>query len=298
MKKYSLVFAGTPDFACPALKALIQDERFDVKAVISQSDKPVGRKQILQPTPVKKVALENNILLFQPQKIQEIEKEIKALKPDFFIVIAYGQIFPKSILQIAKWNINFHASVLPKYRGASPIQEALKNGDAQTGITIMNIEEKMDSGGVYKIHSLPILQKDNAQTLYNKIANLGKLLPDDLIEIANGLKLTPQNEANASYCKKITKQDGEIHWDKQIAKEIFNKMRAFTPWPGIFFIHKGKRVKIISGLVVKEHCPEFKIGDFDLEKGVKTKKGFFLPLRVLPEGKKEQSYKEWRKNSF
>ncbi len=284
MGKYTVIFAGTPDFSCPALESLIQDDRFNVKAVISQKDKPIGRKQIVMPTPVKRFALKYGIPIFQPEKLNEIKEKIGEIKPDFFVVIAYGQIIPEAILKIAKWNINLHGSILPKYRGASPIQSALLNGDKETGLSVMNIEKKMDAGAVYRTYKIHILPEDNSETVFNKLMDLSKYLPEDLNEIANGLEPIPQDESIATYCKKIEKKDGEIDFENEIAEEIFNKMKAFTPWPGVFFIHNGKRVKILSGLI-------------DKDKGIKTKKDFFLPLKVLPEGKKEQSYEEWVRNN-
>lgn len=292
MKKYKVIFAGTPLFACPALEALIQDDRFELISVISQKDKPIGRKQITTPPPVKILAKENKIPVLQPEKISDIYDELKSMAPDFLVVIAYGQILPKKILDIAKWNINLHASLLPKYRGASPIQSALLNGDPQTGLSVMNIEEKMDAGAAYKTHLLPIDQDDTSETLFNKLADLGKQLPSDLAEITNGLEAQVQNEAEATYCKKISKADAEIHPSSETAEEIYNKLRAFTPWPGIFFMHEGKRVKILRGKPI-----EYDLGivsDKQISSlGIKTQSGYFLPERVVQEGKKEVDFKSW-----
>lgn len=291
MNKYSVVFAGTPDFACPALQALLNDERFEVKAVVSQPDRPVGRKQEILATPVKALAQPFGVKIFQPEKIQEIQQELENLKPDFFVVIAYGQILPSSILAIAKWNINLHGSILPKYRGASPIQSALLAGETETGVSVMNIEKKMDAGAVYKVHSIAIEKQDTAESLFQKIADLGKFLPDDLVEIATGLFAQIQDETRATYCKKIQKEDGEIIWETETAEHVFNKMRAFTPWPGVFFFFQGKRIKILSGEVL-----EFGKGDFSAEFGFKTKEKYFLPTRILPEGKKEVEFRVWMRN--
>ena len=295
MKTYNIIFAGTPDFSCPTLQALIEDKRFHVKLVITQQDKPQGRKQILTEPPVKTLAKKYNIETVQPLKLQEIEEKIQSISPDFFIVIAYGKIIPESMLRIAKWNINLHASLLPKYRGASPIQACLLQGDTETGISIMNIEKTMDTGAVYKTHILNIEIQDTAETLLKKLSNIGKKLPEDLIEIYNGLTPTSQNNDLASYCTKITKADAEIFPIKESSEEILNKLRAFTPWPGIFFIYKEKRVKILSGNIPTYEIPPFQNNPFS-SFGIKTSNGFFLPDRILVEGKKENSFTNWAQN--
>lgn len=292
MKSYSLVFAGTPDFACPALEALLEDPRFDVKLVVSQPDRPVGRKQEILPTPVKEIAQKHGIPVLQPEKIQDIQSELEAIKPDFFVVIAYGQILPQSILNIAKWNINLHGSILPKYRGASPIQSALLAGEKITGVSVMNIEQKMDAGAVYKTHEIQILPEDTAGSLFQKIADLGQLLSNDLDAIARGLSAQVQDESKATYCKKIQKEDGEIRWEEESAEEILNKLRAFTPWPGVFFFFKDKRIKVLSGKVLPSGE-----GDFSASHGFKTKAGYFLPIRILPEGRKEMGFEEWMRGT-
>ena len=288
MTQFSVVFAGTPDFSCPALESLIQDARFDVKLVVSQPDRPVGRKQEIAPTPVKQITQKHGIPVLQPEKIQEIQTELEAIKPDFFVVIAYGQMLPKSVLDIAKWNINLHGSILPKYRGASPIQSALLYGEKVTGVSVMNIEQRMDAGAVYKTHEIQIKPEDTAETLFQKIADLGQLLPNDLDAIAHGLQAQTQDESQATYCKKIQKEDGEIHWKEESAQEILNKLRAFTPWPGVFFFWKNKRIKILSGKVLQDGKDEF-----SSSYGFKTNDGYFLPKHVVPEGKKEMGFREW-----
>ena len=281
--KYKVVFAGTPDFACPALESLLKDDRFDVLAVVSQPDRPVGRKQVITPTPVKALAQEYGVDVLQPEKIQDIESELKDLSPDFFVVMAYGQIFPVSVLEIARWNINLHLSLLPKYRGASPVQSSLLCGDKETGLTVMNIEEKMDAGGMYKKHVLQIEEEDNTATLFQKIGELGRKIPNDLEDVAKGLVAEVQDESQATFCKKIQKADGEIFWTEERSSDIFNRMRAFTPWPGVFFMYEGKRVKVLSGEVSDS-------------RGFETQQGYFLPHEVLPEGKKRMHFRDWERN--
>jgi methionyl-tRNA formyltransferase len=296
LKKYKVIFAGTPLFACPALESLIKDDRFEIQAIITQENKPVGRKQIITTPPVKSIGDKNGILVLQPRKISNIYEDLKALSPEFLVVIAYGQILPKKILDIAKWNINLHASLLPKYRGASPIQSALLQGETETGVSVMNIEEKMDAGAVYKTHILSIHPKDTSEILFHKLAEIGKNLPNDLVDISSGIEAEIQNESEASYCKKISKADAEIHPNLETADEIYNRLRAFTPWPGIFFMNEGKRIKIISGEIMKYNSdiqePENTLSSL----GIKARLGYFLPERIIPEGKKETDFRSWVKN--
>ena len=189
-----------------------------------------------------------------------------------------------------------HGSLLPQYRGASPVQEALLKGDLVTGISIMNIAEKMDSGAVYKMRPLRVESIDTAKTLLQKLSELSVFLSQDLLEIAQGLKPCSQNKKQVSYCQKIQKKDAEIKFSQNSAQEIYNKMRAFDPWPGIFFQYQGKRIKILSGKIIKN----FADGDnqqFNLEFGIKTIKDYFLPIKIIPEGKKEQTYLEWFRNN-
>ena len=292
---YKVIFAGTPEFACAALKSLVQHKNFQVELVISQPDKPVGRKQVILPTPVKALASSYDIKVLQPEKILDIEETIKKIEPDFLVVIAYGKILPLSILQIAQYNINLHASLLPKYRGASPIQSALFHGDKEAGVSIMNIEEKMDVGAVYKCHKIHIEENDTSESLFEKISDLSNNLPEDLLEIADGLKPVIQDEKLATYSKKILKGDAEIFWEKEAAVQIKNKLRAFTPWPGIFFYHKSKRIKVITAKITEDSNTSNEIGELT-KNGFRTKEGSFLPETIIPEGKKPMQFSAWIQN--
>ena len=248
---YRIIFLGSPDFAIPSLETLVEDPRFDVVGVFSQPDKKVGRKQILTPSDVKKRALELNLNVYTPEKINTPENVelIKSLNPDFLFTAAYGKIISPEILAIPQIEaINLHGSLLPKYRGASPIQSSLLNGDKETGVTYIRMVEKMDAGKMFYKTKIQIEKEDNAATLFEKIAELGrKHTPDVLAKIANGeLKEVKQNEEEVSYCKKISKANGEIDWEKETAEEIYNKIRAYTPWPGCFTTFQGKILKIIK----------------------------------------------------
>ncbi|MBU0727059.1 methionyl-tRNA formyltransferase, partial [Patescibacteria group bacterium] len=216
-KKIKTIFAGTPNISTPLLKRLFDDERFDVKLVITQVDKPAGRKMELMPPPVKSVAEKLAIPIFQPENIntpESIEK-ISRFAPDIIIVMAYGQILSKEILDIPQFGcLNIHASILPKYRGASPVQSALLGQETETGICLMRMEQKMDTGPVYEEFRTSIEPNDNSITLSEKLAYLASHnIPDAIFKVTQGkLSPTPQNESGATYCQRILKTEGLINW--------------------------------------------------------------------------------------
>ncbi|MEK7203335.1 MAG: methionyl-tRNA formyltransferase [Patescibacteria group bacterium] len=246
--KIKVIFIGTPDFGIPTIKALAQDERFEIIAVITQPDMPAGRQQIITPSPIKNIAQKYGWLILQPKKIKEITKQIKNLQPDIIIVIAYSQIIPEEILAIPKYGcINLHGSLLPKYRGAAVIQAAILNNEKETGLTIIKMDSKLDTGPILAQTTMPIDANDTYGSLYDKLANLA---PDffisTLIKYIYG-KITPQkqDEAMASYVNQITKSDGLIDWNKK-ASEIKNLVNAMSPWPSAWTWWNGKQLKIIS----------------------------------------------------
>ncbi len=240
---------GTPDFSVPILDVLIMN--YNIIAVVTQPDKKVGRKQILTQSPVKKFALANKIEVLQPEKIKgnnEFICRIKDLNPDLIIVAAYGLILPKEILDIPKFGtINIHASLLPKYRGASPIQAAILNGDKETGVTIMLVNEKMDEGPMLAQKTITISNNDNLESLHDKLSALGaNLLLEILPKYLSGqIQPKSQDNSQATYCQLITKDKGKIDWHKS-AQEIDRQIRAFTPWPGTWTNWQGKNLKILS----------------------------------------------------
>lgn len=243
-----IVFFGTPDFACPTLELLLENT-FNVVGVVTQPDKPKGRKQVMHAPPVKKVALKHGIPFFQPKRIKknlEFEKILSDLNPDVCIVIAYGKIIPQNILDIPKIGfINIHGSILPQYRGASPIQEAIKNGDTKTGITIMHMNAGMDTGDIISIEECAILPTMTSQELHDDLSIRGaQAMLNALPAILNGTaKKVPQDDSLATYCSIIKKEDGLINWENT-AQTIYNQIRAFTPWPGCYTFYNGKRLKI------------------------------------------------------
>lgn len=246
-----LVFIGTPKFARIILKAMI-DNNFAPVLVITAPDKLAGRKQALTPPEVKIEAEKSKIKVSQPEKIKEVEGELLAIEPDLIVLAAYGQIIPKNILNIPKLGaINIHPSLLPKYRGASPIQSAILNGDKKTGITIYFMDEKMDSGPIIIQEEREIQDKIFYADIEEELARLGsslliKTLPKILAEKISG---ADQNENEASYTKIIKKEDGHIDWGKPAAS-IERQIRAFSSWPGSFSLWGEKRIKILESEVM------------------------------------------------
>lgn len=295
-----VVFFGTPDFAVPFLTGLIYAPDIDIEAVVTQPDKPVGRKQELTPPPVKEAAIKYGLPVLQPEKIKnndEFIDLIKGLEPDYLVVIAYGMILPTELLDVpTRASVNVHASLLPKYRGASPIQTALLNGDKETGLTFMKMDEGLDTGGMYVLKKIPIGLDETADSLSKKLADIGAIMLPSTLDDINDEVLTPleQNEENASYCTKISKKDAEIDPVKEDADEIFNKMRAFTPWPGIFMMFKEKRLKILKAN--KSDIDAVKAGDLKEIDGkciLGTKKGSLELSELQTEGKKPCSDKDF-----
>ena len=241
----NIVFMGTPDYADVIFKRLIKEDGVNVASVYTQPDKPVGRKKVMTPPPVKVTANEAGIICYQPitLKEKEIAERIKNENPDFIIVAAYGQILPKSILDIAPC-INLHASLLPKYRGASPIQQALLNGDKITGVTAMLMEEGLDSGPMLSWNVTKIDISDRKNDLFNRLADMAAELTIETLKNFSKISPLKQSSADASYCKKIRKSDGLVTFDFS-AERIYNTFRAYEGWPGIY-LESGLKLLEIS----------------------------------------------------
>lgn len=236
-EKPSIIFFGTPEFAVPSLKALI-DYGYDIKAVVTRPDKPVGRKQILTPPPVKTLALNQGIALIQPDKItDEVIAEIDSLKPDLYVIVAYGKILPQVLLDIPpKGSINIHPSLLPKYRGPSPLQATLLSDDAGSGVCIMLIDEEMDHGPILKKIEHPLKHTETYESLGNELFKLGAQALPEVIEqyLSGALVPQQQDHQQATFTKLIKKEDGQIHWNEHTATSIERMTRAYAPWPGAF----------------------------------------------------------------
>lgn len=245
-----LVFMGTPDFAVPVLKQLIRDE-YEIVGVVTQPDRPVGRKQIITPPPVKVTALEYGIPVFQPQKLRDEKalQEILDLDPDLVITCAYGQILPKKLLDYPKYGcINVHASLLPELRGGAPIHHAIMQGKKETGITIMYMVEKLDAGDILSQVRVPIDERDTAGTLHDKLSEAGaKLLSETLPKLLRG-EITPrkQNDEEATYAYNIKREHEKIDWTKT-GEAIYNQIRGLHPWPVSYTTLNGKTLKIWWG---------------------------------------------------
>ncbi|AUF83925.1 methionyl-tRNA formyltransferase [Mesoplasma syrphidae] len=253
MNSLRVVFCGTPQIGADILKALIEMPNVEVAMVISQPDKKVGRKKLLTPTIVKKMALEYGIPIIQPVKISESYEEIKKANPDFIITCAYGQFIPTKILEIPNIDaINIHGSLLPKYRGGAPIQYAIKNGDSKTGISIMKMVKKMDAGDYYIQESVLIEPNDTAGTMFEKLGVLGaNMIKKYLFQIANR-ELVPvaQNETEVTLSRNITTNEEMIDW-YQSAKQINNHIRALAPTPIAHTYLKTERYKIKSARLLR-----------------------------------------------
>lgn len=245
-----IAFFWTGEFSKNILSQLYIDKRFEILLAVSQADKPVWRKKEVLPTPVKAFALEKNIPVSQPDKLSkdlDFLEKLKSLDLDFIVVVAYGKIMPEIVLNIPKfWSINLHGSILPKYRWASPIQESLKNWDTETGLTVMYMSKWMDEWDIIKIEKVEIEIKDNTNSIFGKFQSIwGKLLWDSLenIYLWKAERIS-QDSNNATYCSKIEKEEWEINFKDFTAKQIYDKFRAYSPWPWIFTYYKEKKLII------------------------------------------------------
>jgi len=291
-----IMFMGTPEFARVVLDGLIS--KYEVCAVVTKIDKERDRKGNYIYSKVKTLALEKNIPVLQPKKIKEEIDLVLSYQPDLIITCAYGQIIPKEILDYPKYGaINVHGSLLPKYRGGAPIQHAIMNGDKETGITIMYMNELMDAGDIISTKSIPILDSDDCGTLFEKLSIVGRdLLLETIPSIINGTnKRIKQNEEDVTYASVITKEDEHINLDKS-SLEIKNLIRALSPKPGAYLLLDGKRIKIYKVQVIdKEYTG--KIGEIvDIEvDGIifKTKDKALKIIELQIEGKNKTLAKDY-----
>jgi methionyl-tRNA formyltransferase len=281
-----IIFMGTPEYAARILEKIITTKDMEVVAVYTQPDKPVGRKKVLTPSIVKTVALQNNIKVYQPNRLREADviEELKKIECDYIVVAAYGQILPREILEHAPC-INLHASILPQYRGASPIQQALLKGERKTGVTAMLMDEGLDTGDIIKIKEIDIDKNEMAESLFNKLADVACELTVDVLENFNKYTPVKQDSSKSSHCTKITKQDGEVTFEE--AKTLFNKYCAFTPWPGVYLSSKLKlkRIEFLENKTQNESGKILKIEKDSIIVG--CKKGSIRVYNVQPESKKE-----------
>ncbi|MFD2670200.1 methionyl-tRNA formyltransferase [Marinicrinis sediminis] len=240
-----IVFMGTPDFAVPCLKGLME-AGYQVVGVVTQPDRPKGRKRVLTPPPVKEAALAYHLPVLQPEKIRTAYEEVLALEPDLIVTAAYGQILPVSLLEQPKHGaINVHASLLPAYRGAAPIQYAIMNGDEETGVTIMYMEQGLDTGDMIAKVAMPIQADDDAGTLFDKLSAAGaSLLLETLPRLLAGeITAVPQNDEDATYARTLKRDDERLDWERK-SKQLHDQVRAMSPWPGAFTTYQGDGFKV------------------------------------------------------
>ena len=294
-----IVFFGTPDIGLKSLEYLHKSDNIEVLAVVTQPDKPAGRGHKLQASPIKKFALENGLPVFQPKSIRkefDIQEELKKLEPDFFVTFAFGQILSQEVLDIPKYEtINLHASLLPRYRGANPIQRAIINGDKETGICTMITELGLDCGDICQKLVIPISDTMNCEELWNEIAEKSpQMIEQTLIGLKNGT-LTPEKQCEDGVCmaNKLTKEECEIDWCKSNI-QIHNLVRGVCRCPSAFFYYNDKLIKVIETTTTNEDIPTGKIR-FNSKDGIDVGCGIgaIRLLKVKPEGKGEMSARDW-----
>lgn len=240
-------FFGTPELSATVLSDILADQRFEIAFIVTNPDKPFGRDQLLRMSPVKELGIMKEIPILQPIKIRwndEFLENIRSYECDYYVIVAYWKILPLELLEMPKkMCINIHGSILPSYRGASPIQSALLCGEKETWVTIMRMSEWMDEGDILKIRYIPIDPRETSLTLFAKFAAIsGSTLMDAIMELEHGwITPLPQDHTMATYCKKIDKEDWLIDWN-QPAKNVFQMWQAYTPWPGIFTHYEWKRL--------------------------------------------------------
>ena len=283
-EKLNFVFWGTPDVASDNLEILKQNG-YMPSFIVTSPDKPQGRKMLITPPPVKFWAEKNNIPYIQPEKLdEELHSRLKALSCNLFIVVAYGKIIPENILNMPKFgSINIHYSLLPKYRGASPVESAILNGDTETGVTIQKIVYKMDAGPIIVTEKINILPEETAPELRKQLIKIGGDLLVKILNTPTAYGTSPyigggwegiiQDESQATYCKKIKKEDGLIDINGDAVKN-YNKFRASAVWPRTFFFKNNKRIIITDAVFLNSQ---------------------FVIKKVLPEGKKEIKYEDFLK---
>lgn len=293
------VFIGTSKFAAIILDNLVKGN-YKPSLVISAPDKPIGRKKIITPPDAKVIALKHGIFVIQPIKIREAEAEIKKINPDYIILTAYGQLIPKSILDIAKFGaFNIHPSLLPKYRGASPIQSAILNNNKTTGVTIYLMDEKLDHGPILSQKTINIEAKIGYFQLLEHLAELGsKMLLESIPKIISGNRqLKAQDETKASFVRILSKEDGHIKWNKT-ADEIERQIRAYENWPESYAFWDAKSLKIIKASVkilpVKSEYPFGKaVVSPENELLIATKENYLKVEMLQIEGKKPMTVKDF-----
>jgi len=294
-----IVFMGTPEFSVPTLEQLVKSEH-SVIGVVTQPDRPKGRGQGLTASPIKILALKSGIDVLQPEKAgtPEFIETLRGLQPDLIVVAAYGQILKQAVLDIPKtFCMNLHSSLLPKYRGAAPINWAIINGAKESGVTTMKMDKGMDTGDILLMEKTPITDEDNAQTLHDRLAQMGaSLVMQTIGQMEDGtLTFHPQDNDQATHAPKLKKQDGLIDWQKD-ATRLRHLVLGLTPWPGAFTFFQSKRLRLsavetVSGEDGDSPGKIARVTDHGIEVG--TGKGRLIITHLQPEGKKSMSAKSF-----
>lgn len=288
-KKFSVIFCGTPHFAVPALRTLAADPAFDVKLVITQPDKPVGRKKEIVAPPVKETAIGLEIPVLQPENVNdELPAYINMnpdLQPDFLVVVAYGKILSQAVLDLALIApVNVHGSVLPRWRGASPVEHAVLHGDREAGVTVQVMVQELDAGPILASAAIPIGARDTATGLREHLSQLGAQLLVDTLK--QPLDPQPQLAEGVTFCRKLTKEDGIVDREKMTADEIDRHVRALNPWPGVLCDVQGNKLKLLETSM--EQVPH------SIPLGCANETTLHL-VRVQPSGKKDMWADDWRR---
>lgn len=281
-----IIFMGTPDYAEKILETLLATKDMDVVAVYTQPDKPVGRKKLMTPPVVKTLAQSHDIKVYQPTRLRDevTVQEILEIECDYIVVAAFGQILPRAILDHAPC-INLHASILPQYRGASPIQQTLLNDNKVTGVTAMLMEEGLDTGDILKIETINVPKEMMVETLFKNLTQVASTLTVDVLQNFKDISAQKQIEDEATHCKKISKKDGLVAFDD--AYLVYNKYRAFTPWPGIYLENgmKLKKIELIDKCALGKSGTILEINSDNIV--VACNKGVLRIFSLQPQSKKE-----------
>jgi methionyl-tRNA formyltransferase len=289
--KISIYFLGTDEFASTVLRRLLNDERFAVLGVVTPPDRKIGRHQVLTPCTAKEVALEAGLEVFHDHN------ELIGREMDFLVAVSYGYFLSEEVLSVPRYeSLNVHASLLPKYRGASPVHAAILNGEEVTGVSVMRMVKKMDAGAVFAVSEVAMLDSDTTPLLRARLADVGgELLAQVLPGIVSGAaEGQEQNEVEVLYAPIIKREDGEINWKLESAAEIERKLRAYTPWPGIYTTLEGKRLKILRSFVKEGAVSEpGKVRQDGDDVVVETREGLLVLQELQLEGKKALSVDEF-----
>lgn len=294
MKKVKTIFMGTPEFAIPVLKTLLKLS--DVVCVVTKPDALVGRKKVLTPSPIKKLAIKENIPVLTPVKLKEEYQSILDYEPELIVTCAYGKIVPKVILDYPKYGcINIHASILPKYRGSAPMQWAIANGEKETGITLMYMDEKMDTGDIIDIEKIPILDDDDLGSIHDKMSLLGSSILEKNFSniINNNISRVKQDDTKATLAPMITREMELLDFN-DYGKNIINKIRAFSPYPLTRTMINNEEVKIVKAKFIRKENTN--IGKLIITKndlGIECLDGIIYLEIIKPVGKKEMPIKSF-----